>query len=303
MERCSLRLLWLAGLVLGSLLLPLRHAGAAAVGLPPPAIIVVSQTPSEPGPAGRQALEQQLRQRFPHQEWRWAALTAADQPPAATSDQAPRLNLGQVLAELKSAGVKGVAIQPLALVPGGDWEPQLAAATANAGLKIAVGKPLLSSLPDRQRFLAALAAALATGKDQAVLLIAEGSKTPAALREYLALYTLLLGKGKEYRIFLGTVNALPEMKTALNAVHKAGVTAVTIVPLPTFLDGPIPPPVLAAAAQAQETLKAGNIGTIRLFQEGLGSIEAVAAMYVDHLAAALETLAPKKPERKKRGQK
>jgi|GEM_PF-4204646 len=278
------------------------HPAAGTVrGGPPPALVVVSQTPSEQGLAGRGTLDQQLRQRFPQKEYRWATL-AADPPPAAAMAPPPPADLAQVLADLKNSGVNAVAIQPLALVPG-SWEQQLAAATADTGLKIAVGQPLLSSLRDRQRLIAALANTLSAGKNQSVLLIAEGSKTPATLREYLSLHTLLLGKGKEHRIFLGTVNSLPELKSALAAVQKAAADTVTIVPLPAFLDGPIPPSVLAAAAAAEEGLKAVKTGKVEIFQEGLGSIDGVAAIYADHLAAALETLAPKKPERKKRGKK
>ncbi len=263
------------------------------------AIVLITQAIPEPRANVRQALEAKLRQRFPGHEVRWAMLPGAETVP----DPAAGMALPQVLAELKDAGQTRLVVQTLSLLPGGAEEELVAQIHKSPGLKIAWGKPLLGSLPDRQRFLTALSQIFTPGKDQAVLILGAGSKNPAILREYLALYTLLLAKFKDKNLFLGTSQALPEIKTALAAVKKASVTNVTIVPLPDYLDRPASPQLLAAAAACQQELSGIVAGKIIVWQEDLGAHEGILSIYGDHVAAALETLAPKKPEKKKRGGK
>ncbi len=294
-QRCLL-------IMVGLLWLMVPVALAAAPDPTSPAIVLLAQ-PALSQAAIRDQFAQKVRERFPGREILWAALPGLGSAPQA-SDAAEQLpDLAQVLTALQSRGVAQVALQSLAVLPGGDWEQRLADLTTQTGLKIAVGKPLLSSLVDRQRLLAGLAATFIHDKDQAVLLVGDGSRNPAALREYLALYTLLLAKFKESNLFFGTSNSLPKMNTALAALKKSPASAVTIVPLPAFADEPPPLPQLEALEAYRAALSVAKSATVQVYQKELGSVDGILAIYVDHLAAALDALAPKKPERKKKGKK
>ncbi len=268
------------------------------------AIVLVTAAGDDGDQEIRRGLVHQLQQQFPGREIRWAALPDQEPVGALDSPQPPLPALSQVLAELKAQGVTQVVVQPLAVLPGGAWEGTLGDSRTVAGLKIAVGQPLLGSLADRRRLLTALAKAFtATDKDRAVLLAAfSGDKQPAVLREYLALYTLLLASFKGSNLYFGTSNSLPAMPTALAAVKKSPANSVVIVPLPAFIDSRRLPPQEALAAY-QADLAAAKSGTVQVFTAGLGRIEGISAIYVDHAAAALETLAPKKPAKKKADKK
>lgn len=280
------------------------------IGIPPvlatptgPAIVLVTQALPDSRANVREALEGKLRQRFPGHEVRWAVLPGSEAAPEPATGLPHPPPLPQVLVELKDAGQTRVVVQPLSLLPGVAEAELLAPVHKTPGLNIAWGKPLLGSLPDRQRFLTTLSQIFTPGKDQAVFIVGTGSKNPAILREYLALYTLLLAKFKDKNLFLGTSHALPEIKTALAAVKKASANNVTIVPLPDYLDKSASPQLLAAAAACQQELSGIVSGKITVWQEDLGAHDGILSIYGDHVAAALETLAPKKPERKKRGRK
>lgn len=279
-------------------------ATAAAPGAASPAIVLATQPLPGSSAAIRDQLAQRARERFPGREIQWAALPGPDPALLSGEGQANLPELGQVLADLKSRNIPAAAIQPLAVVPGGHWEQQLSAARSTAGLKIALGQPLLSSLADRQRLLSALANTFtANNQDQAVLLVSSGGPNPVALRENLALYTLLLARFKGSNLFFGTVNSLPEMKTIIAGVKKSSANSVTIIPLPAFADGPVPSQQIEALGAYKNELAAAKAGSVQIFQEGLGSIDGILAIYVDHLADALNSLAPKKPAKQKKGRK
>ncbi|MGQ9921297.1 MAG: sirohydrochlorin cobaltochelatase [Desulfobacca sp.] len=298
MRRTGSCLLLLAVAILGLM----RPGGLAAAPNPPPAIILLAQPAGGPAAAPREQFTRKVRECFPGQEILWATLPGGSSTSQGGEATAPLPDLAQALAALKSRGVAQVAVQSLGVLPGGAWEQQVADLQAQTGLKIASGKPLLSSLADRQRLLTALAAAFGR-KDQAVLLVGGGSENPAALREYLALYTLLLAKFKGNNLFFGNSNSLPELKTALAAIKKSPAGSVIIVPLPDFADAPPSSPHAEALAAAKAELMAVKGPTVTVYQEGLGNIDGILAIYVDHLAAALEALTPRKPERKKKGKK
>lgn len=276
------------------LLLPTAPAAAPA---PPPAIVLLTQTTLGQNSAMQEQLTHKVRERFPAHQVRWATCLST----ASAAEQLP--DLAQVLAALPSQGVTQAVLQSLAVVPNLECDKAVADLQAKGGLKLALGKPLLSSLADRHRLLTALATTFTPNKDQAVLVLAGGSQNQAVLREYLALYTLLLAKFKEKNLFFGTTDSLPALKTALNGLKKSSASTVTILPLPTFVDGAPPVHLLEALAAVRADLAAAKAGPVEIFPDGLGSLDGILAIYVDHVAAALETLAPKKPERRKRGKK
>lgn len=283
------------------LLIPAALPAASA----PPATAIVLLTQSMPGQSAaiRQQLEQKVRERFPGKEIRWATLPLADPTLLPPGDQEQLPDLNQVLAELRGQGVSRVAVQSLAVMPGNPGEQELAALKPGAGLKIAVGKALISSLAARQRLLTALANTFTSRQEQAILLVGGGNRHPAATREYLALYTLMLAKFKGSNLYIGTSNALPEMQTALAGLKKSSANAVLIVPLPVFIDGPTPLPLSATLESCKAAVSALKSGKVEIFQEGLGTIDGVLAIYLDHLGAAVESLAPAKPAKGKRGRK
>ena len=175
--------------------------------------------------------EDKVKERFPDHEIRWAYTSKIVREKLKEEQQRELPDLAQTLEDLKAKGVTQVAVQSLHVVPGEEWEKKVKICQETPGLKISLGKPLLSSLADRKRVLEALAKDFpADLKENAVLLVGHGSPSPAGTREYLSLYTLMLSKLRGKNVFFGTIEGQPPIKNALAALKKSSASKVTIVP-------------------------------------------------------------------------
>ena len=90
--------------------------------------------------------EEKVKERFPDYEIRWA-FTSHKVRHKVAKEKGQKLNdLGTTLRELKAAGYSRVVIQSLHIVPGEEWDKKVVQVSRDIpGLKVALGKPLLSS--------------------------------------------------------------------------------------------------------------------------------------------------------------
>ena len=98
--------------------------------------------------------EQKVKERFPGYEIRWA-FTSHKVRHKLAQEKGQQLNdLPTTLRDLKAAGFNRVAVQSLHLVPGEEWDKKVVQVSRDIpGLKVALGKPLLSSEEDQERTL------------------------------------------------------------------------------------------------------------------------------------------------------
>jgi sirohydrochlorin cobaltochelatase len=247
-----------------------------------------------------------VKERFPDQEIHWAYTSRIVREKLKEEQQQELPDLAQTLADLKAKGVTRVAVQSLHVVPGEEWQEKVQSCQATPGLKIALGNPLLNSLTDRKRVLDALAKDFpADFKDHAVLLVGHGSPSPAGTREYLSLYTLMLSKFKGKNVFFGTISGQPEIKTALNALKRSAAGKVTIVPFLFVAGDHFVNDIMGdKEGSIKSELLAAKPYEITAVDKGLGYNDGVIQVYLDHLAAALDTFVEKKKEpKKKKGKK
>jgi sirohydrochlorin cobaltochelatase len=294
--------LWWAAF-LGCSIFMVNAAGATSK----PAIVLVAFGTSTKAFETYKYFEDKIRQSFPDHEIRWAYTSKIVREKLKEEEQRELPDLAQTLADLKAAGFTQVAVQSLHVVPGEEWEKTEKVAKETPGLKIALGKPLLSSLADRKKVLEALTKDIpANSKETAILLVGHGSPSPAATREYLSLYTLILSKFRDRNIFFGTIEGQPPMKPALAAIKKSPATKVTIVPL-LFVAGEhfINDIMGDKEGSIKSELLAAKPYEIQAVDQGLGYNDGIIQVYQEHLAAALDTFIEKKKEKKptKRGKK
>ena len=192
-----------------------------------------------------------------------------------------------------------MAVQSLHVVPGEEWQKKIVAFKDTSGLKIALGKPLLSSLADRKRVLEALAQDFpADLKDNAVLLVGHGSPVPAGTREYLALHTLMLSQFKGKNVFFGVIEGQPELKNALARVKNSAANKVTLVPFMVVAGDHFENDIMGDKDSIKAELLAAKPYEITGVDKGLGYNDGVIAVYLDHLAVALDSFTEKKKEKK-----
>ena len=235
--------------------------------------------------------EQKVKARFPDYEIRWA-FTSHKVRHKVAQEKGRKLNdLGTTLRELKAAGYTRLAIQSLHIVPGEEWEKKVVEESRNiSGLKIALGKPLLSSKEDQERVFQAVARTFPQDlKDTAVVLMAHGSPVPGGETAYLAFDRLL--RSHYQNVFLGTVEGKPTKEEVFEAVKKANPATVVLMPFMFVAGEHVAKDMLG---DDPESWKSGLLKQkayrIEGVKKGLGYLEGIVNIYLDHLAQALKSL-------------
>ncbi len=174
MTRILLR--WLAVLLL---VLGLAPDSPASAGAGEPALVLTAFGTSTAAFDTYRHIEEQVKERFPGHEIRWAFTSGKVRRKVAQEQGKELKNLPQTLKELKAAGFTRVAVQSLHVVPGEEWQEVVAQSRQVPGLKVALGKPLLSDEADAARTLAALGKIFPPDlKKTAVVLVGHGSPEP-----------------------------------------------------------------------------------------------------------------------------
>ncbi|PIU52629.1 MAG: hypothetical protein COS90_10445 [Deltaproteobacteria bacterium CG07_land_8_20_14_0_80_60_11] len=237
--------------------------------------------------------EQKVKERFPGYEIRWA-FTSHKVRHKLAQEKGQQLNdLPTTLRDLKAAGFNRVAVQSLHLVPGEEWDKKVVQASrAIPGLKVALGKPLLSSKQDQEQVLNALAQTFP--KDltaTAVVLVAHGSPSPEGTATYLAFSRLLRARYPRQNVFLGTVEGKPTREETLMAVQQSQATAVVLMPFLFVAGEHVANDILG---DNPESWKSGLLKqkAYRLegITKGLGYQDGIVNIYLDHLDRALKSL-------------
>jgi sirohydrochlorin cobaltochelatase len=199
-------------------------------------------------------------------------------------------DLGGTLRELKAAGHTRVAIQSLHIVPGEEWERKIVAETRKIpGLKIALGKPLLSDPGDQERVLKAVARVFPKDlKDTAVILVAHGSPAPEGEKAYLDFDRLL--RSRYSQAFLGSVAGKPARQEVLEAVKKAGPHTVVLMPFMFVAGEHVARDMLG---DDPESWKSGLLQQkayrLQGIARGLGYLDGIVEVFLDHLHQALQS--------------
>lgn len=235
--------------------------------------------------------EEKVKARFPGYEIRWA-FTSHKVRHKVGKEQGKKLNdLGTTLRELKAAGYKQVVIQSLHIVPGEEWEKKIVEVSREIpGLKVALGKPLLSSPKDQERVLQTIAQTFPKdSKDTVVVLMAHGSPSPEATKTYFAFDRLL--RAHYQNVFLGTVEGKPTKEEAFEAVKKANPGTVVLMPFMFVAGEHVAKDMLGADSESwkSELLKQKPYH-IEGVTKGLGYQDGIINIYLDHLAQALKGL-------------
>jgi sirohydrochlorin cobaltochelatase len=235
--------------------------------------------------------EEKVKARFPDHEIRWA-FTSHKVRHKVGQEKGQQLNdLDTTLRELKAAGYTRVVIQSLHIVPGAEWDKKIVAASRKIpGLKVALGKPLLSSKLDQERTLQAVAQTFPKDlQDTAVVLMAHGSPAPQGEKTYLAFDRLLRAHYKN--VFLGAVEGKPAREKAFAAVKQSNVAAVVLMPFMFVAGEHVAKDMLGDDPESwkSQLLQQKNY-RLEGITKGLGYQDGIVEIYLDHLAQAMKSL-------------
>ena len=282
---------WLSLALILSMISAPWTLNAAATGKP--AIVLAAFGTSTAAFDTYNHFEQKVKARFPDHEIRWA-FTSHKVRQKVAQEKGQQLNdLPTTLRELKAAGYDRVAVQSLHIVPGEEWEKKIVEESRKIpGLKVALGKPLLSSNQDQERVLKAVAQTFPKDlKDTAVVLVAHGSPIPQGEAAYLAFARLLRSRYPHQNVFLGTVEGKPSRQEALEAVKKSKAATVVLMPFLFVAGEHVAKDILGDDPESwkSELLKQ-RAYRIQGITKGLGYQEEIVNIYLDHLAQAMKGL-------------
>ena len=237
-----------------------------------------------------QHFEQQVKKRFPDHEIKWAFTSRKVRHKVAQERGQKLQDLAAALRALKAAGYTRVAVQSLHIVPGEEWEKKVVQESGKIpGLKVALGKPLLSSKKDREMVLKALARTFPKDlKKTAVVLVGHGSPSPEGTAAYLSFAQALRARFPKENVFFGTVEGKPTRQEVMAAVKKSGVDTVVLRPFLFVAGEHVAKDILGKDPESwkSELLKQ-KAYHIQGITRGLGYQEGIVNIFLDHLAQAL----------------
>ncbi len=289
--------IWLWLFVGGLPFLTIIVAGscATAAAADKPAIVLVAFGTSTQAFDTYKHFEAKTKERFPGYEVRWAFTSKKIRKKMQEERQVDLPDLAHTLKDLQAKGFTRVAVQSLHIVPGEEWERKVVAVQKEVpGLKIALGQPLLTGAPDRQRVLAAVEKSFPADLTKtAVVLVAHGSPHQPGEQEYLEFQKLLGTRYKNKNVYLGAVQNEPAGEKALAAVKQSGAEAVLFIPFMFVAGDHMENDVMGDKESWKADLLAHKPYRLEAVEKGLGYVDGVVAVYLDHLAAALQTLEKK----------
>lgn len=201
-------------------------------------------------------------------------------------------NVKEALERAVDNGVKTLVVQPTHLMNGLEYADLQAeiAEYAEAFDKVVMGEPLLTSEEDFTRVAKTIVAATAEYDDGETAICFMGHGTEAESNKvYAQMQDTLTTLGYD-NYYVGTVEADPSLEDVLAAVEKGNYKRVILQPLMVVAGDHANNDMAGDDADTWKSAfeKAGYEVTCVL--NGLGELEEIQTMYVEHARAAIETL-------------
>ena len=202
-------------------------------------------------------------------------------------------NMQEALDRAVDNGVKTLVVQPTHLMNGLEYEEMSKAIAqySDAFEKISIGQPLLTSDEDFQAVAKAITEATADYDDGETAIVFMGHGTEAESNGVYAKMQQVLTDGGYAHYYVGTVEATPSLDDVLEAVKQGSYKRVVLRPLMVVAGDHANTDMAGDDDDSWKTTfeKAGYEVVCEV--EGLGALEAVQQLYVEHAQAAVDALA------------
>ena len=201
-------------------------------------------------------------------------------------------NVEEALERAVDNGVKTLVVQPTHLMNGLEYDELMEAVTgySDAFEQVAVGEPLLTSDEDFEAVMKAITEDTAEYDDGETAICFMGHGTEADSNSvYSKMQEMLKANGYE-NYYIGTVEAEPSLEDVLAAVGEGKYKKVVLKPL-----------MVVAGDHANNDMAGEEEGSwktafedagyeVTCIVNGLGELEAVQNLYVEHAQAAIDSL-------------
>ena len=201
-------------------------------------------------------------------------------------------NVSEALNRAADNGVKTLVVQPTHLMDGFEYNDLVdeLAGFADAFEAIAVGEPLLSSEEDFAAVAEAIAQATAEYDDGETAICFMGHGTEAESNGVYAKMQQVLSEAGYDNYFIGTVEAEPSVEDLLAAVQAGDYKRVVLRPL-MIVAGDHANNDMAGDEEDSWKSVFENAGyEVECVLSGLGELEAIRDLFVQHAQAAMDSL-------------
>lgn len=231
------------------------------------------------------AVEQELAAAFPSSKI-YAAYTSGMVRSALEKKGVSVSNVSQALDQMLADGIKTLTVVPTLLLLGEEYDRLCATIEKRRGdfEAVTIASPLLVSQEDMEVVLKSVAGANPTESGEALVCMGHGTKQ-FTNTVYAALDYLAKASGLPH-VFIGTVEAFPDLDTVLEAVIRAGYQKVLLTPL-MLVAGDHAVNDMAGDEEDSWRKAFENAGfSVRCTVRGLGELPEIRALYRAHAEAA-----------------
>ena len=201
-------------------------------------------------------------------------------------------NVGEALERAEKNGVRNLVIQPTHLMNGLEYTDLVneAAEYSDAFDKVAIGKPLLTTEDDFRAVMKAVTEVTARYDDGETAICFMGHGTEAESNQVYATMQHMLAESGYKNYYVGTVEAAPGLDDVLAAVKEGSCKKVVLAPL-----------MIVAGDHANNDMAGDEEGSwktafedagyeVTCLVSGLGQLEAIQQLFVEHAQAAVDSL-------------
>jgi len=202
-------------------------------------------------------------------------------------------NVGEALDRAAANGVKTLVVQPTHLMNGLEYNDLVneLAEYSDAFEKIAVGEPLLTTDEDFKAVIEAITKATAEYDDGETAICFMGHGTEAESNQVYAKMQTMLTEAGYGNYFVGTVEAEPGLEDVLKAVGEGQYKKVVLEPL-MIVAGDHANNDMAGDEEDSWKTAFENAGyEVTCLLRGLGELEDIQKLFVEHAKAAVDSLA------------
>lgn len=194
-------------------------------------------------------------------------------------------NVAQALERIAEDGYRQVAIQPTLLLRGYEYE-LLAGEAEKAGIRSAIGRPLLESTKDCAALAPIVIEENPLGEKEALVLMGHGTEHEAN-EIYHAMQNSFAER--KYPAFIGTVNGTPSFSDAVEGLVRSEIKRAKLLPL-MFVAGDHAKNDMAGQEDSLlAAVRDAGVLPEPVFR-GLGESQSVRALYVERVRETMKGL-------------
>ena len=238
------------------------------------------------------AIEGSLAERFPDWSDRRGFTSQIIIDHVLSRDGVAIDNVSEALNRAADNGVKTLVVQPTHLMDGFEYNDLVdeLAGFADAFEAIAVGEPLLSSEEDFAAVAEAIAQATAEYDDGETAICFMGHGTEAESNGVYAKMQQVLSEAGYDNYFIGTVEAEPSVEDLLAAVQAGDYKRVVLRPLMIVAGDHANNDMAGDEEDSWKSVFESAGYEVECVLSGLGELEAIRDLFVQHAQAAMDSL-------------